>query len=85
MFMEPKKSELDVLLSNDNFKPVKTLDIPDGARVFGARFVDEIKRSDTTLCNKLHLVCPSYSDEGTKTIPTKAPTGQRLTTLSIEA
>lgn len=52
MFAEPRRAELEGLMENGTFKKVDKADIPNGARVFGARFVDEIKRTGTGLRKK---------------------------------
>lgn len=57
-------------------------------RIFGSRFVDEIKRASEHFRRNSRLVAQNYSDEAASTIPTKTPTvprfSQRLA-LSISA
>lgn len=74
------------MLNNGTLRPTKVSDVPAGNRIFGARFVDEIKRAEVGLRNKSRFISQSYSDENATSIPTKAPTIQRLsqrTALSI--
>lgn len=88
MFAQTRRDELNGLVQNGTFRPIKRSDVPNGSRIFNARFVDEIKRAGEGLRKKSRLVSQSYSDEEATTIPTKAPTVQRLsqrTALSIAA
>lgn len=78
MFAETHKAELEGLLRNGTFKPVKIADLPPGHRIFGARFDDEIKKAEAGLSKKSRLVSQKYSDEDESTIPTKAPTVQKV-------
>lgn len=88
MFAQPRKDELDGLLRNGTFKPIKRSQVPTISRIFNARFFDEIKRAGEGIRKKSRFVYQSYSYEEATTIPTKAPTVQRLsqrTALSIAA
>lgn len=53
-------------------------DVADRMRVFGSRFIDEIKISGEILRRELRLVSQNYSDENADHIPTKAPTIPRF-------
>lgn len=56
MFDQPSRAELEGLLNNATFRPVAKDDVPVGARIFGARFVDEIKWVGELLRKKSRLV-----------------------------
>lgn len=88
MFQEPRRAELEGLMNNGTFKVIDEFDVPEGARIFGARFVDEIKRAGVGLRKKSRLVLQNYADEEAATTATKAPTVQRLSqraALSVAA
>lgn len=76
-FEKSRRQELDGLIKNGTFIPVDKKDIPEGARVFGSRFIDEIKRAGQGQRRKSRLVAQNYSDEAATTIATRAPTVQR--------
>lgn len=78
-FIKSRKQELKGLLMNGTFLPMDRAEIPHNTRVFGSRFVDELKRAERGLRRKSRLVAQNYSDEGATQIPTKAPTIQRAT------
>lgn len=40
MFEGPRREELEGLLRNGTLNPIDIADVPEGARVFGSRFVD---------------------------------------------
>lgn len=77
MFTQPRRDELNGLLKIGTFLPRKLTEVPDGARFFGARFVDEIKRAGQGLRKKSRFVSQNYCDEEATTMATKAPTVQR--------
>lgn len=52
-------------------------DTPEGRRVFGSRFIEELKRAGEGLCKEARLVAQNYQDVEASKIATKAPTGQR--------
>lgn len=57
-------------------------DLHKHTRVFGSRFIDELKQADQGLLCKSRLVAQNYSDDGSKNInniATKEPTIQRST------
>lgn len=84
----PLREELEGLLRNGTFKPINTSDVPKGAKIFGSRFVDEIKKAAHGLRKKSRLVSQNYADEVATMIATKAPTIQRFSqraALSVAA
>lgn len=85
-FSASRKTELEGLLRDGTFKPTQLSDVPHSTRIFGCRFVDELKKVGAQLKKKSRLVAQNYSDIGATCIPTKAPTVQRYsqrTALSI--
>lgn len=62
-------------------------DVPDGIRIFGARFIDEIKAAGQGLRRKSRLAAQNYSDEAEKSIGTRASAALRsyqILLLSID-
>ena len=53
-------------------------EVIDGKRVFGCRFIDELKKVGDRIRKKSRLVAHNYADEDTTSIATKAPTVQRF-------
>lgn len=56
--------------------------------IFGARFVDELKKVVQGLKCKIRLVAQKYTEKGSKIIPTKATTAHRfieLLSMSVAA
>lgn len=78
MFNKPRQEDLEGLLRNGTFRPIDKKDIPQGARVFGSRFVDEIKKAAHGLGEKSSLVPQNVSDEVATMVVPKAPTIQRF-------
>lgn len=64
------------IFKNGPIKPVRTRDVPEGARVFGSRFIGEIKRSEQGFREKSRFVAQNYFDLGAANISTNAPTEQ---------
>jgi hypothetical protein len=75
-FTKSRQKELDDLLQKGVFQVVS--EVPKGARLFGSRFVDEIKNwgTDKTF-EKSRLVIQAYNDIGKKEVLTQSPTIQR--------
>ena len=87
-FAQPRRDELDGLLKDGTFVPVKLSNVPESSRIFGSRFVDEIKKVGKGLRKKSRLVAQNYADNDAASIATKAPTVQRFSqrvALSIAA
>ena len=77
-FKQSRKDELDGLLKDGTFKPVHESTIKGSKRIFGSRFIDELKRAGDILKKKSRLVAQNYADEDATYIATKAPTVQRF-------
>lgn len=77
-FTAPRTNELNGLIHNCTFKIVWLSSIPTDTRVFGSRFVDEIKKASHGYRLKSRFVAQIYFDEGATSIATKAPTVKRL-------
>ena len=73
-FINERKKELQGLIGNGTFIPVHKSEIPDGTRIFGSRFIDEVKRSGQGTRKKSRLVAQNYQDNDATKIATKAPT-----------
>ena len=76
------------MINDGTFIPVKASTLEPNTRIFGSRFVDELKKVGDDLRKKSRLIAQNYADEGAATIPTKAPTVQRFSqriALSIAA
>ena len=56
-FADSRKKEIDELFDKGAFKFIDSSEVPTGARIFGSRFVDEIKHPGTDKAyEKLRLV-----------------------------
>ena len=77
-FEEARQQELKGLLDNETFIAVSRNEVPDGVRIFGSRFIDELKRSGSGTRKKSRLVAQNYQDVDAGKISTKAPTVNRF-------
>lgn len=77
------QDEMNGLLEEGTFKMVRAKDVPDGTRVFGSRFIDEVKRAGEMLRRNSRLVAQNYIDEDARRIGTKAPTIQRFSQRTL--
>jgi hypothetical protein len=78
-FTASRQKELNDLISQGVFDVVDDVnDIPVNIRIFGSRFVDEVKHVGTEKAfEKSRLVVQGYNDQGKQGILTQAPTIQR--------
>ncbi|KHJ31077.1 hypothetical protein EV44_g3901 [Erysiphe necator] len=61
------------------FEPVSLSSVPQGARIFGSRFVAEMKMPGTAQANpKSRLVVQAFKDDGKVQVLTQSPTLQRV-------
>jgi hypothetical protein len=61
------------------FKVANEADVPQGTRIFNARFVDEVKNKGTNKAiKKSRLVVQAYHDKGKRLVLTQSPTIQRI-------
>jgi hypothetical protein len=75
-FVESRRKEINGLLNSGVFTIANK--VPPGIRIFGSRFVDEIKHAGTEKAfEKSRLVVQGYNDQGKQEILTQAPTIQR--------
>ena len=78
-YISSRRKELDGLIQQGVFKVVDRASLPKNTRIFGSRFVDEMKtRSDGREYEKSRLVARHFRDKKAKKIPTKAPTISRM-------
>ena len=83
-FEEPRRRELNGLLERGVFRIMDRADVPTDARIFGSRFVDQIKHEGTEKAfEKSRLVVQAYNDTGKRSILTQAPTIQRASQRMI--
>ena len=74
-FTESQRKEINGLLEKGVFKFINTTDVPEGARIFNSRFVDEIKNAKTDKAfKKSRLVVQAYNDYGKDLVLTQSPT-----------
>lgn len=78
-YEDSRMAELKGLVDDGTFRPVKLTTLKKDQRIFGSRFVDDLKRVGESLKRKSRLVAQNYSDDEATCIPTKAPTVQRFT------
>ena len=77
-FRSSRLAELNGLLERGVFKLISRHDVPTKSRIFGCRFVDQIKNEGTEKAfEKSRLVVQAYNDAGKGCILTQAPTIQR--------
>ena len=84
-FVQSRQKELNGLLERGVFKVVDKIEAQ-GARIFGSRFVDEIRHAGTEKAfEKSRLVIQAYNDQDKRGILTQAPTVQRVSTRILIA
>jgi hypothetical protein len=85
-YVESRRKELNGLLDKGVFKIVGSDVVPEGTRVFGSRFVDEIKNKGTEKAfEKSRLVVKAFNDHGKELVLTQSPTIQRMSQRIILA
>jgi hypothetical protein len=77
-FVESREQELEGLLAQGVFRIVNIKDIPPKQRLFGSRFVDDIKYNNGQPYEKSRLVVQAHNDAGKKEVLTQSPTIQRV-------
>ena len=77
-FIDSRKKEIDDLILEGVFKVIGKEEITPGTRIFGCRFVDEIKYRMGAPYEKSRLVVQAYRDGEKKNILTQSPTIQRV-------
>lgn len=75
-FATSRKAELDGLLKNGTLLPLQRSDLLPNTRVFGSRFIDQLKKSENETRRKSLLVAQNYADDGARQIATEGPTVQ---------
>lgn len=73
-----RKEHLDGLLANGTFIPIPREKIPEGTRILGSRFIDQLKNVVHGLRRKSRIVAQNYGHQECTTIFTKARTVHRL-------
>lgn len=85
-FMESRQKKINGLLEKGVFEIVPISEVPINVRIFGSRFVDEMKNAGTaTAYEKSRLVVQAYNDQKKISILTQAPTIQRMSQRLILA
>lgn len=85
-FQASRLKKLNELLEKGVFKIINTEDLPARARVFGSRFVDQVKNESTEKAfEKSRLVMQAFNDSEKHGILTQAPTIQRASQRLIIA
>lgn len=77
-FAQSRKKEPQRLLLEVTFVKVRESLIDGRTRIFGSKFVDELKRMGDRLKKKSRPVAQIYADEKAATIATKAPQTKRF-------
>ena len=78
-FTASRQKEVAGLLEKNVFIVVNRKDIPDDARIFNSRFVDEVKNAGTDKAfEKSRLVVQAYNDVNKGLVLTQSPTIQRV-------
>lgn len=76
-FERSRRKELEGLLRNGTFAAVSKMEVQKKFRIFGSKFIDEIKKAGEGLRLNGRLVAQNYSDEAATTIETWTPITQR--------
>lgn len=85
-YVESRLKEINGLLEMGVFEVVNISNVPQGARIFGSRFVDEIKNIGTEKAfEKSRLVIKAFNDNGKDQVLTQPPTIQRMSQRIILA
>ena len=78
-FEDSRLKEVKGLVDKGVFDVTKTSEIPEGTRIFSARFVDEVKNKGTDKeFNKSRLVVQAYNDQNKHEVLTESPTLTRI-------
>lgn len=78
-YAKSRKKELDGLVKLGVFSIVDRSSVPSGTRIFGSRFVDQLKYDgDGNSYEKSRLVARNFRDKKAKRLPTKSPTISRM-------
>lgn len=77
-FRGSRRKEIEGLLQEGTFEIASRRDLPEGTRVFGSKFIDQLKRAGDAIRKKSRLVAQNYQDADAVKIATKAPTVQRF-------
>ena len=78
-FKDSRQKEITGLQEKGTFLEIPSSELPPGTRVFGSRFVDEIKFAGTDKAmEKSRLVIQAYNHNGKETTLTQSPTLQRV-------
>lgn len=89
IFAASRQKELRGLREMNVFEPIPSYLIPQGTRIFGSRFVDEIKMPGSPKAYpKSRLVVQAFKDGGKGQVLTQSPTLQRVSQcilLSVSA
>ena len=79
VFTTSRQQEVVGLVEKGVFEVIDYADIPEGARIFKSRFVDEIKNKGTDKAfEKSRLVVQAYNDPEKDIVLTQSPTIQRV-------
>lgn len=84
-FKNARRRELDCLVNNGTFIPTSTQNVPKVTRIFGSRFLDELKNCEAVLKSKYGLVTRVYNHEDATNTATKAPTISRGSQIMLIA
>ncbi len=78
-FQASRQKEISGLMEKGVFNFVKRGEVPEGTRIFGSRFVDDIKNKGTDKAfEKSRLVIQAFNDHGKDLVLTESPTIQRV-------
>jgi hypothetical protein len=84
LFKDLRQGEINGLLKKGVFQVVNIANIPQGARIFNSRFVDEIKHLGTDKAfEKSRLVIQAYNNRGKDLVLTQSPTIQQAKGMSL--
>jgi hypothetical protein len=85
-YVDSRTKEINGLLEKGVFEIINISAVPKGVRIFGSRFVDELKNPGTEQAfEKSRLVVQAYNDQEKELVLTQSPTIQRASQRVILA
>lgn len=74
-----RSAEIHGVIVSGTLEDLEQNEVTKNTRIFGSRFVDQVKHIGTVFCFKIILIAQNCGDDRADTIATKAPPAQRFT------
>lgn len=85
---DAQKEELTGIIINGKLLPMARWKVPSDTRIFGSRFIDDLRIGERGLCRKIRLVSENYAYQDSMALSTKAltlPRSSKRILLSLAA